>query len=509
MKNFKKIFLGFVVLSSMLFIPNVKATEMSNTFKKALTNGKLVVNSVPPKDIDDAYYILGEYPFYDLDQTYRFDENEGYFMIDASTCNTTFTVCDMTLWNGSSNETHEVEIVYNYDADIYAKLSNSLSAFSKDRDVVFTIADMELLNYWSNVTREDDDHLDGYSLELKKALNYINTDFYVSNRAGDDTDFYNLRRGIAIFSYNGVIYYINSFMGTEASNVIYISEDTLSTKEAIIEAVSNRIKNYLGSDYEVSYGGLVSEWKDAFERDIYNNMSQWNASLSALGFDGWKASDDYRNDPTIERISFLDDAEGGFYFKVTINGIERKFIVKKDNSKLNSIGVKTSDITTNVSVSSESSKLPLDTTITASKLTSGEEYENLMKVINNDNSVTYEITLFSNTLDKNITKLADGTFEVVIPLPDSFEGKELIVYYVGEDNKVEEHKVDVINDGGIKYAKFTTNHFSIYTLAVNNNTNDSITNPNTLDNINVSFGIGLFAIISLVGAALYFKKQTN
>ena len=244
MGKIKKV-LGVFILSMVLFIPGVLADDMSDAFKKALTNGKLVIDSVPPRTEDEAYFIVSELPFYELDQTYKYDEKDGYFMIDISTCNDDYTVCDLSLnnFNGPGSETHEVEIVYNYDANIYSRLSSMFETFNVDDDIVYTISDLELINYWMNITSDADDNLDNYSLALKSDLNYINTDFYISNRAGDDTDFYNLRRGIAIFSYNGIVYHINSFLGTEASNIIYVNDDTASTKEAILEAAIKRIKD--------------------------------------------------------------------------------------------------------------------------------------------------------------------------------------------------------------------------------------------------------------------------
>ena len=96
-----------------------------------------------------------------------------------------------------------------------------------------------------------------------------------------------------------------------------------------------------------------------------------------------------------------------------------------------------------------------------------------------------------------------------------------MVYYVGEDNKIEEYNI-VIEDG---YAIFTTNHFSTYTLAekseetnVNGNTNlnngennnagndtakeNTSSNPKTGDNI-ILFVV--MFVISLLGIAVTTK----
>ncbi len=61
---------------------------------------------------------------------------------------------------------------------------------------------------------------------------------------------------------------------------------------------------------------------------------------------------------------------------------------------------------------------------------------------------------------KYITELDNGEFEVNIPIPEKFEGKDLNVYYVDAQGVVTTHVVTP-KDG---YASFITTHFSVYTL---------------------------------------------
>lgn len=158
---------------------------------------------------------------------------------------------------------------------------------------------------------------------------------------------------------------------------------------------------------------------------------------------------------------FLKEAAGDNYFKAIVGEFIYNFIVIKDSSKMITPTVKTSDVQTDVTISTTSATLPLDTTISVNKLTSGQEYEKIIKVLNVDNSETFDLTLYSDSLDKSITKLDNGKFEVKIPISKSFEGKTLAVYYVDDKENITEHEVTV--NGG--YAVFTTDHFSIYTLA--------------------------------------------
>jgi len=158
---------------------------------------------------------------------------------------------------------------------------------------------------------------------------------------------------------------------------------------------------------------------------------------------------------------FLKEAAGDNYFTATVGDFVYNFIVIKDTEKMITPTVKTSDVKTDVTISTLNPSLPLDTTISVNRLTSGEEYEKIIKILGVNNSETFDLTLYSGSLDKNITKLDNGKFEVKIPISKAFEGKTLVVYYVDENEKVTEYEVTV-KDG---YAIFTTDHFSIYTLA--------------------------------------------
>lgn len=120
-----------------------------------------------------------------------------------------------------------------------------------------------------------------------------------------------------------------------------------------------------------------------------------------------------------------------------------------------------SDVATDVAVSANSGTLPLDTLIRVNEITGGDQYEKIMKILALEDGEIYDLKLFLQALEKNITKLEDGSFEVRIPLSEKLKGKDLVAYYVDDNGNKEEHEV-TIKDG---YAVFNTNHFSTYTLA--------------------------------------------
>ena len=92
---------------------------------------------------------------------------------------------------------------------------------------------------------------------------------------------------------------------------------------------------------------------------------------------------------------------------------------------------------------------------------SGDEYERILGILDLDANVTYDVKLYSNALEDYITKLDDGTFSVKIPVPAELKGKDLVVYYVDKDGKVDDDYT-VKPEGD--YIIFNTDHFSIYTL---------------------------------------------
>lgn len=117
----------------------------------------------------------------------------------------------------------------------------------------------------------------------------------------------------------------------------------------------------------------------------------------------------------------------------------------------------------------------------------------------------FDIKLYSESTNKYVTKLENGTFEVKIPLDPKFEGKNLVVYYTDEAGKVTEYTVTV-KDG---YATFTTNHFSIYTLAVktNNNTKPEKDETPKTGTANTTLAVSTIVMMSTICIAILKIKD--
>lgn len=442
-------------------------TKMSENFKKKLNlneSGKLILNSTEPKNGDDMFWLL----------YLKFNENnpeEGYYFENPSAdC----TEIDITIDpNKESEETHRVKIGYDYDKKIKQKLQGFISSFPKNIEF-FHVRDLDIINYFIyNIESDDTEHLDAFSGELKSAIKNNNIKYSVYNKMGDGM-FERLfveRKGIALFEFNDVIYYMDSGLGTKAQSIIYVPNGTGNTKEKLMEAAQKRIDEYLGKRATATITYKESAY-DYWLHTQYEENVQDKANLTFEEFVSKKY--DYINKESEEedlKNYFGNNgiAKNDDIFNVTIKvGNKEKsfpFVIKKDSSKMIKPNHTTTDMITNVEINSPATSVPLDTSVEAEKITEGNEYDRIIEVLGIKDNEMFDLKLYSDSLEKYIEKLSDGTFEVRIPISEKFKGKNnLIVYYVDENNDKKEYEVEVKDN----FAIFYTDHFSIYTLAVGN-----------------------------------------
>lgn len=438
--------------------------------------------------------------------------------------------CDFTINYGKANEeTHKVEIVYNYDENVQKTVNDVFSKIPKDKKN-FEVRDMELISFWANNAGNDDDStLSNYSGELKEYFENSNIDFFVDVRAGGGSPFSTTRIGIGVFKCNGIIYNINPALGTVANHIIYVPDDTPDTKEAITEAAQKRIDEYLGvkGKVELEYRATAYEvWLEAEYE--YFLMKYPNKNIS---FEEFKSNGNLYI-PTYDKFEDVFDLDGieendlCFRANIPINenmGDCFNVIVLKNSSKMVQPSSKTTtDMATKVEVTTTSKSVPLDTTIEVEKITSGEVYQRVYKILNVEDQETFDIKLYSDSLSEYITKVDDGEFKVKLPIPERFEGKELVVYYISDDGNVEEYQVESKNG----FAEFTTNHFSVYTLTAKKTTEEipNNTSTNTLDNttttgekdgtpktgiVDIIKYVLTITVISALGIIVLNKKETK
>ena len=430
-----------------------------NLFKREELEGDtLTFYSIPPiaNDNDTAYAIL---------EGALGDYYNGYEAWSIE-CNETITRCKIRL-SSNGQFYKEMNIKYVYDeerAKSVEKLVESVKNAGKVEDANryrFIVEDLELVNYWVN-----GGSMINYSDAYKKSLDYKN--FYLDIRAGDEQPLYDVMFGIGLYKFDNTIYGAIGDIGSESYHVLYVPSDL--ENEKILSYLQERIDSYLGKD-----------------KMIISEFDNTNSNI---------------------RIEFVDEnhknmSSDGKIYVATINNKKHYFIVNKNTSKMQTPKLITSDFLTDVTVTSNSGNIPLDTMIEIKKLTSGEEYDKIMKILNTTNSETFDISLFSKSINKYITKLSDGSFEVKIPIKEELKDKDLVVYYINDEGKREEYEVKVENN----FAVFNTNHFSIYTLAekkiqVEIDETKDIDNPKTSDEIIFDLCLG---IVSLLGLGLTIK----
>lgn len=451
MKKVKKLVLFLVLLLLTVIVLSSDVFASEDIFDKLLTDGKLVVHSVKPTDKDMAYTIVYEYMLMDKYPDYYINYNDSF--------NEDFTKC--TIYYGKdhlakdTDPSKEIEISYVYDKDVKTVVDSLINRLEgKD---TFDLNEMELINYFLNSSK--DSSMIDYSSELKKAIDYKN--FSVDVRLGDDHQFYTARGGNAVFTYNGTVYYVRAMTTAQAKHIIYVEDNTTD----VLAAIKARLIKVFNTDFNVRESDTVANFltteKQAYI-DIYNGdrhlQQQYN---SAEEYANAMMNESYYDEEGWYHF-IMDSSVYEKYYTLTINNKEYNFLVVKDSSKINNnVNLITNDVESDITISTKSASIPLDTLIQVSKITKGTEYDRIIKLLEVTNGEMFDLKLYSNSIGKNVTKLSNGTFEVKIPVSETLKGKDLMAYYVDDNNKITGYKV-IVKDG---YATFTTDHFSIYTLA--------------------------------------------
>ena len=120
--------------------------------------------------------------------------------------------------------------------------------------------------------------------------------------------------------------------------------------------------------------------------------------------------------------------------------------------------VTNTDADTKIKLDTTSAVVPKGTTLVAEKVTSGDNYNTVVKAVEEDLSkfVLYDISLINN----NVKVQPNGKVNVSIPIPSGYDASKIVVYRVAEDGT--KTKLDItVKDG---YITFETDHFSNYVV---------------------------------------------
>ncbi len=418
----------------------VREKAVSDRVLEVIPELKMELNCAKPTDNDEIAFLIAD----NFNMKYA---PEFYMYAESFTSD--YLTCEIVYNEGTSKEEiHAVSLTYNYDSKTKQTVDAILESLPKGEEIeegiympyIFKVTDLEVINYWLTCDEETDNinALISYSDEFKKYIGYKN--FTVDTRYGDGDYFYTYAGGIADFKYGGTVYSARR-MEVEAHHILYLPDDTANTPEALLAAAEKRVAEYVGEGkVKLEYVDTVFGMLDA---DNFANTGEHLDPSEEL----WLGVDSITADDLC--------------FKATINELEYYLVIKRDSSKMVNPVYQNVDIDSNISVSASDASVPLDTMLEVEKLTEGEEYDKVIEILGVKDNETFDIKLHSGSLDKYITKLENGKFEVKIPVPEKFEDKTLIVYYVGEDGKAVDYDVTV-KEG---FAVFETEHFSIYTLA--------------------------------------------
>jgi len=567
-KKIGAVLLMVILLFSMIpttVFANAESATMSEEFSKALTDGKLVLNFAKPASKDDIMAFIAA-------ENFAFN-HENYMFSDLSFTED-FSRVDLTMFlSATEQETHTVDVVWNYDADVLKEAKSIVESFPAEwkTNFLLQLTDLELINYCvynKPIQNNYNGALANYSSQLKDAVGGNN--FYVEVQLHGQADplFYRSNGGTARLMHNGIGYHAFDSISAKANHAIYVPENTPDTKDALIAAAQKRVDDYLGKNvinisdsgetvsdfyekelaaYDASLTAAIAklddvrallaeeEAKEESLRDLNliqgytRNITACEQLLELIAKEEQKEKPDFIEMKSFTNTSwdiwiafdnkvrfihdfeeggiyhFLNDAAGGYIFDVEVveKGETYKFVVIKDDTKLTVPTYASTDFKTQVSVSTDSSEVPLDTNIKVDKIPHGKEHDRICKVLDIEDGEMFDIKLHSNSADKHITKLENGKFLVKIPVPGKYKGKEVVVFYVDANDKVTEYTTTVDKHG---YACFETDHFSIYTLTAKS---DNTPSPGTGDDSNIFLWMTLLLVSGVALIVMTHRRKVR
>ncbi len=471
------------------------ASTFSNEFKKHIdSNGNFTVKRYHPS-LDNDY----ERMFIEFDSMFEEETANSYVYYrfeDYNKENDSALICRSEynfVTDTTTDEYHHLKLNFIYDASLKAEIDELIQKVTKNPDDPYdfnwyTITDLELVNYWLADSKGEANGTTFlmFSSEFKKLFDYKNYSFYLSSRLGSGDPLSTEMGGEGLFMHNGIVYGSTS-IGAKADHTLYVPSETANTMAAKKTAVQKKLDDFLGK------GVVTVEETTVGEAQLYQALWEvysdpFNIAMLDEAYPGhtfekfinneyegfWPAGFPHPGDNDPEVWEEFYHPEFGWthlpdgytkdspIFAVTLNNNVYMFNVECNSSKIvETPKYQSKDAQTNVSVTTDNTSVPFDTVIKAEKLTSGAEYDRVIKALGVKENSTFDITLYSESANEYITKLENGKFQVKLPISDELKGKDLGVYYVASNGKITYHKVTVEGE----YAIFETDHFSTYVLS--------------------------------------------
>ena len=459
------------------FNDNFDSSKMDEYFNEITNNGKMQLQVVDPRG-DAAFAETAISASLQKYETKYFGVYGGCYDEDGT--------CSLSISNKndySKSKTYPVDFEFvtadkkiKEKADKYAKTFDyTMDTIEKD---LFVMEDLETINYKYAVSIHGDsidtlNSIINYSSEFQNKLDNTNFTAILDSRAGWNDKFTSGGFGFLNLLYDGVIYSYAEVAGVKQNNVIYVPDNTKDTREDFIKVAVERIKEYIPEiKVKIEYAGQIED----------------------LNFD----------DQVLKLDDIVDEGKTlGEYYKLTINEDEHFFFIAKDSSKMRNPIMNTKDVNTDISISTDSSEVPLDTKVTAVIIDSNsKDYKDFLKRVKISKGIVVDLKLFSESINKNISKINNNKFKVYIPLSDELKNLDLMAYYIKDNGEIENYNVTIED----KYLVFETNHFSAYIIGEEQKNN--IENPPTNDEIIFWMVTGLISGVGII-SLIAFKKKYN
>lgn len=425
-------------------------------------NSDVILNSICNEYNDFRYYEGADLGYPNVGYTYHLNFSEDYSTVLIELYEVGWDENGYYAGDSAITKIDEqtIEVVWaEYNPDAMDLIEEKMATFPAEKDH-FEITVLEYLNVLRYVDSYEEVPLAECSSELKA---FFDNKFSFSFRPGlgESWMYFTKEGGDILVQYDGAPYYVwPDIMYAQLKWALYIPEGTADTVESWTAAAQKVLDDYFGEGVAKI---IYIEDGQNFER-FYKDYKENAVSGSAE-----EAERAFGEGGDFEFITHAVAPENeSFEFVITIGNLNAACVVIEDDSKIETAPVcTTADLKTNVQIETTDPSVPLDTKITVEQLTSGTEHEKVVtalekveEIANVETSVSYDISLFSETLNDNITKLDNGTFKVSLPIPEELEGKDLAVYYVDDDGNATPYDVEPVEG----YAVFETNHFSTYTL---------------------------------------------
>ena len=314
-----------------------KAEEIIN---KYLNNGTLEANAIRPNannqaEIETFYYSSIYDDCIDLNEL-KNDLSNQNMSLQFSHDNipsdySSFTIKVYKTENGQlTDEITEMIIPINYKTVDQNVLDKSESLIQKiktngvipegwdvDEYYAFYLEDLDLVDYYTNCEIDKDTYVSEYDNRTKKqyaqVLNYVDSlnpddndmSYYLDVREGDALFLNEDYGGFANILYNGIKVGAIDLVGVIEKNVIHIPAETENTKEAYIEAATQKLKERFGDNVSVTEGGLRN-----------------SLDLSSAIESGWSWN----------RLGD-ESLMGDYYYNVMVNGYTNQFVIVKEASE--------------------------------------------------------------------------------------------------------------------------------------------------------------------------------